>query len=252
MRPSSRPEPPPPPPPNSSPALPLLTVLSGAGISAESGVRTFRDNDGLWEDHRIEDVATPAAWARDPGLVNAFYNARRRQLDAVEPNAAHLALARAERHLEVQIVTQNVDDLHERAGSTRVLHLHGELRKVRSSVDAADVRAWSGDLSTEDRCGGGLPLRPHIVWFGEQVPELTRAAQLVARSDYLLIVGTSLQVYPAAGLLACARPGTPVTYVDPYPATNHELAARPDAAVVAATAAVGVPTYVDQLIARLA
>ena len=232
--------------------MPLLTVLSGAGISAESGVRTFRDNEGLWEDHSIEDVATPAGWQRDPVLVNDFYNARRRQLREVAPNAAHRVLAQAERHLDVQIVTQNVDDLHERAGSTRVLHLHGELLKVRSSVDEDDVRDWSGDLTLEDRCAAGRPLRPHVVWFGEAVPLLEAAAQLVAQADYLLIVGTSLQVYPAAGLLACAKPETPVTYVDPFPATNYELEARTDVRVVAQTAVEGVPAFVERLVARLA
>ena len=231
--------------------MPLLTVLSGAGISAESGVRTFRAADGLWEDHRIEDVATPEGWARDPVLVNAFYNARRRQLRTVQPNAAHRALAEAERYLDVQIVTQNVDDLHERAGSTRVLHLHGELRKVRSDSDETDVRDWYADLTLDDRDARGRPLRPHVVWFGEPVPLLETAAQRVAESDYLLIVGTSLQVYPAAGLLACAKPDTPVTYVDPAPATNYELEARPDAEVIAATAVAGVPAYVQRLLAGL-
>ena len=236
----------------STASRPRLTVLSGAGISAESGVRTFRASDGLWEEHAIEDVATPEGFARDPALVNAFYNARRRQLAEVAPNAAHRVLAEAEEWLDVRIVTQNVDDLHERAGSTDVLHLHGELKKVRSTRDESYVLDWASDLTDEDRDPAGYPLRPHIVWFGEAVPLLDTAAAIVAASDYLLIVGTSLQVYPAAGLMACAPLSCPVTYVDPSPATSPELSARADATVIAAPASVGVPQYIERLRQRLA
>ena len=233
-------------------ARPRLTVLSGAGISAESGVRTFRASDGLWEEHRIEDVATPEGFARDPALVHAFYNARRRQLDEVSPNAAHRALAEAEAYLDVHIVTQNVDDLHERAGSSKVLHLHGELRKARSTRDEGYVVDWQGDMSDAEVDPRGYPMRPHIVWFGEAVPLLETAAALVAESDYLLVVGTSLQVYPAAGLLGFARPDCPVAYVDPAPAMSAELNARPDATVIAAAASVGVPAYLARLRENLA
>ena len=229
-----------------------LTVLSGAGISAESGVRTFRASDGLWEEHRIEDVATPQGFARDPALVHAFYNARRRQLGEVTPNAAHRVLAEAETYLDVRVVTQNVDDLHERAGSTQVLHLHGELRKARSTRDEGYVVNWDGDLSEADRDPLGHPMRPHIVWFGEAVPLLETAAALVAESDYLLIVGTSLQVYPAAGLLGFAKAECPVTYVDPAPASSVELSERPDVNVIAAAASVGVPAYLARLRKNLA
>ena len=232
---------------DASPTRPRLTVLSGAGISAESGVRTFRAADGLWEEHRIEDVATPRGFARDPALVYGFYNARRRQLNEVEPNAAHRVLAEAEAWLDVQVITQNVDDLHERAGSSKVLHLHGELRKARSTRDEDYVVDWRGDMSAADRDPDGYPLRPHIVWFGEAVPLLETAAALVAESDYLLIVGTSLQVYPAAGLLGFAKADCPVAYVDPAPATSVELGDRPDATVIAAPASVGVPAYLARL-----
>lgn len=205
---------------------PVLVVLSGAGISRESGIKTFRDSDGLWEDHDVMDVATPQAWARDPELVLRFYNARRRQLDEVAPNAAHVALADMESHFDVRIVTQNVDDLHERAGSTQVLHLHGELRKVRPEddpgIDGARIVTVGKDVpgtevhlgDTDDR---GVQLRPHVVWFGEAVPMLEPAAQTVAQADALLVVGTSMQVYPAAGLVHFAPAGCPVTMVNPDP-----------------------------------
>ncbi len=224
-----------------------LVVLSGAGVSAESGVKTFRDHDGLWENHSIQDVATPEGWQRDPELVTAFYNARRAQLDEVLPNAAHLAIAAAETFVKTVIITQNVDDLHERAGSTHVLHLHGELRKARSSADESYVVQWAGDLSAADRCPKGARLRPHIVWFGEAVPAIEEAAALVATADFVLIVGTSLQVYPAAGLLAVAPPWAQVTYIDPAPAVSYELSERPGAEILAVPASVGVPAYLDRL-----
>ena len=229
-----------------------LVVLSGAGVSAESGVKTFRDHDGLWENHSIQDVATPAGWARDPDLVTAFYNARRAQLATVAPNAAHVALAEAETFVKTIIITQNVDDLHERAGSTQVLHLHGELRKARSTRDETYVIDWDGPMGAQDRCPAGSRLRPHIVWFGEAVPAIEEACELVSQANYVLIVGTSLQVYPAAGLLACAPPGASVTYVDPQPAVSVELLDRPRARIIAAPATRGVVDFVRQLQAEIA
>lgn len=195
-----------------------IVVLSGAGMSAESGISTFRDAGGLWEGHDVMEVASPEGFARNPELVQDFYNQRRRQLHQVEPNAGHKALVELEKFFEVDIVTQNVDDLHERAGSTRVLHLHGELRKVRSTGPLASVFPWKEDLTLEDRCPDGYPLRPHIVWFGEEVPLLGPAAQITARADILIIVGTSMQVYPAAGLVHYKQPGVPLYFVDPNPA----------------------------------
>jgi NAD-dependent deacetylase len=225
-----------------------IIVLTGAGISAESGIKTFRDADGLWENHRFEDVATPGAWARDPELVLRFYNQRRAQLPGVQPNAGHYALAELEKKHEVHVVTQNVDDLHERAGSTRVLHLHGELRKVRSVEHPELVYDWPGDLALGDVCERGAQLRPHIVWFGEAVPMLEAAADLAERADLFLIVGTSLIVYPAAGLMAYAPRHIPFYYVDPKPAVNWELRQKPNLTVVAEPATVGVPQVVDQLL----
>jgi len=193
-----------------------LVFFTGAGISAESGLRTFRDSDGLWEEYRIEDVATPEAWARDPALVLDFYNQRRSQTIAALPNAAHLAIAELEQHFEVDVVTQNIDDLHERAGSTSVLHLHGEIRKARSTKDPLLVTPINGrTLHIGDRCALGSQLRPHIVWFGEDVPMLGEAARIVARADVLVVVGSSLQVYPAAGLLQYAPPFCPIHVIDP-------------------------------------
>ena len=179
-----------------------VVVLTGAGISAESGLQTFRGPDGLWEGHRVEDVATPEAWAANPGLVLEFYNQRRRGVRQAQPNAAHLALVDLEGAYDVRIVTQNVDDLHERAGSSNVLHLHGEVRKARSTRDSSLIRDLDdSDIHLGDLCERGSQLRPHIVWFGEMVPAMDEAVELVAEADVLLVVGTSLQVYPAAGLV---------------------------------------------------
>ena len=203
-----------------------IVVLSGAGISAESGIRTFRAADGLWEDHRVEDVASPAGFARNPDLVQHFYNLRRAQLDTVEPNAGHRILAELERDHEVAIVTQNVDDLHERAGSSRVVHLHGELRKVRPVDGRGPAVVHHGDLRTGDTDARGVQLRPDIVWFGEDVPRLAVAAELVSRAEVVIIVGTSMQVYPAAGLVGFAPPEAVIYYVDPNPTINYELAQR--------------------------
>ena len=193
-----------------------IVVFTGAGVSAESGIRTFRDSNGLWEDERIEDVATPEAWRRDPARVLRFYNDRRRAVLHARPNAAHLAIAELQRKYDVQVVTQNVDDLHERAGSKQVLHLHGEIVKARSTVDPLFITSINGPtLEPGDRCPLGSQLRPHIVWFGEEVPLLEPAAQLVAQADLLIVVGTSLQVYPAASLIHYTAPGVPVHVVDP-------------------------------------
>lgn len=218
-----------------------LVVLTGAGISAESGIRTFRDAGGLWEGHRVEDVATPEAWQRQPGVVLEFYNQRRRQLLSVEPNAAHISIAQAESDFELTIVTQNVDDLHERAGSRNVLHLHGELLKARSTGDPHLVYAWRNDLTMEDRCEKGFPLRPHIVWFGEAVPMFEDAIPVVQAADAILVIGSSMQVYPAAALVGYALRNAAVCYVDPDPKLNYELAQRPGLTVIPKRATEGVP-----------
>ena len=193
-----------------------ITILSGAGISAESGISTFRDSDGLWENHRIEDVATPDAWHRNPELVQQFYNLRRKQLLEVEPNAAHFAITELQQHFIVQVITQNVDDLHERAGNENVLHLHGQLKQIRSTGYPYDVYHLDGwELLMGDKCKNGHQLRPHIVWFGEDVPNLPVAAQIVPEADAVIIVGTSLNVYPAASLYQYAKPTTPIWIIDP-------------------------------------
>ncbi|MBV5313415.1 MAG: NAD-dependent deacylase [Prolixibacteraceae bacterium] len=193
-----------------------LVILSGAGMSQESGIRTFRDMGGLWEEYDISEVATPEAWARNPELVMRFYNDRRKQLYECQPNAGHLGLVELEKDFDVQIVTQNVDDLHERAGSLNVLHLHGELKKARSSVDESliyEIDGW--ELKFGQKCAKGSQLRPHIVWFGEAVPAMDDAIPLVESADILVVIGTSLNVYPAAGLVNYTKKGTPIFVVDP-------------------------------------
>ena len=193
-----------------------IVVLSGAGISQESGIKTFRDADGLWNNYRIEEVASPVAWRREPQMVLDFYNMRRKQLYEVDPNAAHYELAKLEEEYKVQIITQNVDDLHERAGSANVLHLHGELKKVRSTVDENLVYLLDGwELNLGDLCDKGSQLRPHIVWFGEPVPNIMTATSMVQEADIFLVVGTSLKVYPAAGLLQYVPDHVPKYLVDP-------------------------------------
>jgi NAD-dependent deacetylase len=193
-----------------------IVVLTGAGISAESGISTFRDSDGLWNNHRIEDVATYEAWVRNQELVLDFYNQRRKQLAEVDPNEGHLALKKLEEKFDVHIITQNVDNLHERAGSTKILHLHGELTKVRSSSDENLIYdIGTKALKTGDMCEKGSQLRPHIVWFGEMVPAMTEAVNITRTADILIIVGTSLVVYPAAGLVNYVHSKTPVYLVDP-------------------------------------
>ena len=201
-----------------------ITVLTGAGVSAESGITTFRDSDGLWENHNVEDVASIEGWYRNPGLVLDFYNARRSQLMTVRPNDTHLAIASLEEEYDVTVVTQNVDNLHERAGSTRIIHLHGELTKVRPENCCNDRDGYSeetvfdigaDEIHIGDLAPNGAQLRPHIVWFGEAVPKIEAAIDAVEAADILLIVGTSLQVYPAAGLYRYAKMTTPIYIIDP-------------------------------------
>ena len=191
--------------------------MTGAGISAESGIKTFRDSDGLWEGHNVLDVATPEGWYKNPALVLDFYNQRRKQLKEVEPNLGHLILAELENEFDVFIITQNVDDLHERAGSTNVLHLHGELLKVRSTKNPNYILDWQDDLNFGDFDENKNQLRPHIVWFGEDVPALEEAITRTESADYFAVIGTSLQVYPAAGLIDFTPRETLIFYIDPKP-----------------------------------
>jgi len=223
-----------------------IVVLTGAGVSAESGINTFRDAGGLWQGHDVMEVASPQGFANNPELVLDFYNQRRKQLFKVEPNVGHLALAKLEKHFEVQIITQNVDDLHERAGSSNVLHLHGELLKVRSTKNENDVRKWENDLILGDLCANGYQLRPHIVWFGEQVPLLDKAIQITEMADILIIIGTSMQVYPAASLINFVSTDTPIYFIDPKPSVNTSQYQR--LMVIENTAVKGVPTLVADLI----
>lgn len=194
-----------------------IVVLTGAGISAESGLQTFRDTDGLWEGHDVQEVASPEGYQANPELVLDFYNQRRRQLRTVAPNKAHCNLAELEQHFDVEIITQNVDDLHERAGSSKVMHLHGELLKVRSTVDEQLVLPWDKALVLGDLCPKGSQLRPHIVWFGEMVPLLEKAIEITQKADILVIIGTSMQVYPAASLVNYVKPNTAIYFIDPKP-----------------------------------
>lgn len=200
-----------------------IVVLSGAGISAESGIKTFRDADGLWEGHDIMEVASPIGWNKNPTLVLDFYNKRRAQLLTVQPNKAHEILAEFEKQFNVHIITQNVDDLHERAGSSSILHLHGELLKVRSVSNEKNIMQWKTDLNLGDCDADGNQLRPHIVWFGEAVPLIEKAIEIVESADILIIIGTSLQVYPAAGLMNYVNQNVPVYYIDPKPASIYDL-----------------------------
>ncbi len=200
-----------------------LVVLTGAGISAESGIKTFRDSDGLWEGHNVMDVATPEGWHKNPDLVLDFYNQRRRQLHEVKPNLGHFTLAELENDFDVHIITQNVDDLHERAGSSSVLHLHGELFKVRSIKNEHHFLDWKTDLHLGDLDANGHQLRPHIVWFGEEVPALDEAIRITEMADYFAVIGTSLQVYPAAGLISYIKKTVPIYYIDPKPGKIHNL-----------------------------
>ncbi|HEX5653447.1 MAG TPA: NAD-dependent deacylase [Chitinophagaceae bacterium] len=205
-----------------------LVVLTGAGISAESGLKTFRDSDGLWEGYNIEDVATPRAWRKDPRLVLEFYNYRRKNVLEASPNEAHYGLAELEKYFDVTIITQNIDDLHERAGSSSVLHLHGEIFKMRSEKNQELIYDISGDINIGDKAEDGFQLRPHIVWFEEPVPMIEKAIPIVQQASLFVVVGTSLVVYPAAGLVHYALPGIPKFIIDkkiPYTSSVDNLTA---------------------------
>ena len=221
-----------------------ITVLTGAGISAESGLKTFRDSNGLWEGHDVLEVASPEGWHKNRALVLDFYNQRRRQLKNVEPNAAHKALVYLEKKFDVHIITQNVDDLHERAGSSNVLHLHGELLKARSTADENLVLDWRKDILEGDLCEKKSQLRPHIVWFGEMVPLLDTAVSLTSKADYIIIVGTSMQVYPAASLINYAKQDAKIFFIDPKPSIESQK----NLEVLAMKASEGVPIVVDRLL----
>lgn len=193
-----------------------LVVLTGAGMSAESGLKTFREMGGLWETYDVYEVASPTGWARDRGMVLRFYNERRKQLQETVPNPGHLGLVELEKKYEVKIITQNVDDLHERAGSSQILHLHGELRKARSTVDPELIYELEGwELKEGDLCEKGSQLRPHVVWFGEAVPAIEEAVEIVSTAEIFVIIGTSLNVYPAAGLINYVPEGVPIFVIDP-------------------------------------
>jgi len=220
-----------------------IVVLTGAGMSAESGIKTFRDADGLWEGHDVMKVASPQGFAANPELVLDFYNQRRRQLFEVQPNNAHKALVKLEKDYSVSIVTQNVDDLHERAGSSNVMHLHGELLKARSTYDEFDIQDWKHDLVLGDVCNKGYQMRPHIVWFGEAVPMIERAIDICQTADVLLIIGTSMQVYPAASLMHYVQPETKIFYIDPKPAMDSNS----QVTVITEKATIGVEKVIDEL-----
>ena len=226
-----------------------IVVLTGAGISAESGIKTFRDADGLWEGHEVIEVASPQGFAKNPELVLDFYNQRRKQLLDVTPNLAHSSLVDLEAYFDVHIVTQNVDDLHERAGSSYVLHLHGELLKARSTKNENLVLPWSKDLNLGDLCENGHQLRPHIVWFGEEVPLLEKAVESIELADILIIVGTSMQVYPAAGLINFIQPATPIYFINPNPSDG--IVEYGNITVIKNTATKGLPILVSDLIGTI-
>ena len=222
-----------------------IVVLSGAGVSAESGIQTFRDGDGLWNKYRFEELASPQAWASDPGLVQEFYNWRRKIVWEAEPNPAHIALAKLEKKYDVQIITQNVDDLHERGGSSNIMHLHGEIKKARSTVDPDliyEMDHW--ELKMGDKCEKGSQLRPHIVWFGEMVPMIQPATEIAATADIFIVVGTSMVVYPAASLIIYAKPDIPKYYVDPK---AFEVSGISNLKIIKKKAGVGVPELVNEL-----
>ena len=220
-----------------------IVVLTGAGISAESGIKTFRDADGLWEGHDVMQVATPEGFRSNPQLVLDFYNQRRKQLLEVEPNSAHYDLAHLEAEYEVSIITQNVDDLHERAGSTDVIHLHGELLKSRNVVDDSSFFECKKDILLGDVCSKGHQLRPHIVWFGEDVPMIEKAMEVCEKADILIIIGTSMQVYPAAGLMHYVPEGIPIYFIDPKPA----MESKENLKVITESATVGMKKVIQYL-----
>lgn len=221
-----------------------IAVLTGAGISAESGIKTFRDSGGLWEGHDVMEVASPQGWSKNPENVLRFYNLRRQQLKEVKPNKAHIALAELERHFDVNIITQNVDDLHERAGSKNVIHLHGELLKVRSERDENFVYPCQKDIAIGDLAEDGHQLRPDIVWFGEAVPKIEMAAEIFSQCHIAMVIGTSLQVYPAAGLVNYAPPEAKVFLIDPNPSMESAVGLK----VYADMASSAIPKIVKELI----
>lgn len=223
-----------------------IVVLTGAGMSAESGLSTFRDADGLWEGHDVMEVATPEGFRKNPGLVLDFYNQRRKQLLNVSPNLAHSALVCLEKYYNVHIITQNVDDLHERAGSSHVLHLHGELLKARSTGSQNIIFECKNDILVGDFCEKGHQIRPHVVWFGEAVPLLEDAIAITENADVLIIIGTSMQVYPAASLIDFVRAETPIYFIDPKPTITNT--ASSNVTVIPENAVIGVPTLVASLI----
>ncbi|MAT89318.1 MAG: NAD-dependent protein deacylase [Flavobacteriaceae bacterium] len=220
-----------------------IVVLTGAGMSAESGLKTFRDSNGLWEGHDVMEVASPQGFANNPELVLDFYNKRRRQLLTVQPNSGHHALAALEKEAEVVIITQNVDDLHERAGSTNVLHLHGELLKARNIHDEYATIPWKKDIRLGDCCDAGHQLRPHVVWFGEAVPMMNEAMAEMQQANIVLVVGTSMQVYPAASLIQYAPENCPIYFIDPNPAISSSNRVE----VLAETATQGIPKVIDRI-----
>ncbi|MBC6365160.1 NAD-dependent deacylase [Algoriphagus sp. AK58] len=226
-----------------------LVVLTGAGVSAESGIRTFRDSNGLWENHNVMEVASPEGWRKNRALVLEFYNQRRKQARECQPNAAHLALARLERYLDVEIITQNVDDLHERAGSTKVLHLHGELNKAQSTLDPQLVyhlEHW--EIKEGDKCEKGSQLRPFIVWFGEAVPMMIPAINLAKSADFFLVLGTSLQVYPAASLIDYVPTGAPKFLIDPVKPDKY---LGKEIQVIQEKATVGMEKFTELILTQL-
>src|SRR5690606_31339578 len=218
-----------------------LVVLTGAGMSAESGIETFRDADGLWEGHDVMEVATPEGFARNPELVLDFYNQRRRQLFEVEPNAAHKALAALEDHFDVSIITQNVDDLHERAGSSNIIHLHGELLKARSSYNDTDIFDWKNDITLKDRCKKGHQIRPHLVRFGVAMPRIASGSLLCEKAYMLMIISAPMQFYPASALMHFATPATSISSLDPTPAITHSK----HATVIAQNPTPGLPKALE-------
>ncbi len=224
-----------------------LIVLTGAGISAESGIPTFREIGGIWQQYDLAQMASPEGWETNPKLVLEFYNQRRRQLLEVQPNKAHLALVELEQRYEVYIITQNIDDLHERAGSQEVIHLHGELLKARSTSDPSLIYQATGDILVGDECEMGSQLRPHVVWFGEEVPMLSTAAAIITKADLLIVIGSSMQIYPAAGLVQYAPEAAPVYYIDPNPSVNIELGLRNQLEVIPERATIAVPNLVRKL-----
>ncbi|MBE7638955.1 NAD-dependent deacylase [Salegentibacter sp. BLCTC] len=224
--------------------LEKIVVLTGAGVSAESGIKTFRDAGGLWEGHDVMEIASPAGWKNNQKKVLEFYNQRRRQLLTVRPNASHFALAELEKEFQVEIITQNIDDLHERAGSTKVTHLHGELLKARSTFNENLVLDWKQDINIGDFCEFNYQLRPHVVWFGEAVPMFEKAMEIVSEAEMLIIIGTSMQVYPAAGLLDFAPNGIPIYFIDPKP----NISEKGNLQIIAKKASLGVPELVKNLL----